>query len=202
MKKMILAVCLLAIAPIAIADVPPAIPQTPAAVDELVSIRPFTLENGFEFRWSAEKPLVESGYILVIKVNPDLVYPRQIEEPVLYVGNQTAQRINFGHESGYVVALVPGEVDFTTAPIWFGTPALPERVDSNRAQTERRLADRAGIKPFTAEQVQAAMANGGTRLSTADMDAMLEPLANLVQEYSPAENELVESFRMAAANSK
>jgi hypothetical protein len=188
--------------PVACADTPPAIPATPAGIDEVVSIRPFTLDDGFEFKWSQESPLVKSGVILVLKVDPALVYPRQIAEPVLYVGNQTAQRMNNGYESGYVVALVPGEVDLTKAPIWFGTPELPERVDRDMVAAERKLADEAGIKPLSARQATTAATNGGDALHAANMTALLEPVANLIEEYSPAENDLVDSYRIAARSGK
>jgi hypothetical protein len=198
MKKMIVAIVALMLVPAAGADVPPAIPATPAAVDELVSARPFQLDEGFEYNWSVERPLVESGVILVIKVDPALVYPRQIAEPVLYVGDHTAQRLNLGDESGYVVALVPGDVDLTKTPIWFGTPELPERVDADMAKAERILADRAGIRPFSVDQVQAAQARGGAPMRMANMTALLAPVATLIEEYSPAETDLVTSYRVAA----
>jgi hypothetical protein len=198
MKKMILAVCFLAFAPLAMADTPPAIPATPAAVDEVISIQPFTLDEGFEFDWSKERPLVKSGVILVLKVDPALVYPRQIAEPVLYVGDTTAQRMNFGNESGYVVALVPGEVDLATTPIWFGSPELPERVDRAMVSAERKLAEQNGIKAVSARAAQTAVANGGERIHASNMTELLDPIATLIEDHSPAENELVESLRFQA----
>jgi hypothetical protein len=202
MKKVILAVTLLAFVPFVVADEPPAIPATPAGVEEVVSIQPFTLDEGFEFDWSKERPLVKSGVILVLKVDPALVYPRQVAEPVLYVGDTTAQRLNFGNESGYVVALVPGDVDLTKAPIWFGSPELPERVDAAMVKAERKLAESNGIKALSARAAQTAVANGGARIQVADMTELLEPVAGLIERYSPAENELVESYRFQAESSR
>jgi len=51
----------------------PVVPPTPAAVDDILYVRPFTLEKGYRFEWSREKPLLNKGVILVLKVNPDLV---------------------------------------------------------------------------------------------------------------------------------
>ena len=144
MKMIIAFLCTAAVASIALAGAP-AIPDVPAAVDDVIYARSFALENGYEFNWSNERPLVTTGTILVLKVNPDLVVPRQTAEPVLYVGNQTAQRVNFGNESGHVIAIVPGEVDLATSPIWFGTPELPEQVDAATVKAERAQADAAGI---------------------------------------------------------
>src|SRR5690606_37988228 len=135
-------------------------------------------------------------YIIVIEVNPDLVYPRQSAEPVLYVGDQTAQRLNVGYESGFVVALVPGELegdnklDLTKAPIWFGTPELPERVDADRIRQEKALAVNVGIKPFDAEKIEKVLAEGGETMAEETLAGVLEVVADLVDEYSPQEADL------------
>ncbi len=200
MKAIILSVCMFSVAACALAEGLPPVPSTPAAVAELVYARPFTLSNGYKYDWNKERPTVTSGTLLVLKVNPDLVVPRQLAEPVLYVGNQTAQRLNHGHESGHVIAIVPGEVDLTQTPIWFGSPDLPERVDANMVQTERALADAANIQPFAAEQVQAAAAKGGERLEVSDLYTLLrDHVAELVLQYSPQEKHLAEMWRLPVA---
>ena len=185
MKATIAFACPLVLATIALAG-PPAIPATPAPVEQIVYDRPFTLEEGFKFTWSQEQPDVTVGVLLVLKVDQALVYPRQEPMPVLYVGDRTAERINLGHKCGYSIALVPGEVDLTTAPIWFGTPALPEKIDAAAATTGRSLADQAGIKPFPEEAVKAALAKGGEPLSTANRTTLLrDEVASLILEYCP-----------------
>jgi len=197
MKKSLLMLAgVLAVGSVALAA-PPAIPSTPAAVDGLVYARTVTLESGFTYVWNAEKPTVTTATLLVLRVDPDLVFPRQVAEPVLYVGDHTAQRINAGHQSGHVVALVPGEVDLATAPIWFGTPDLPERVDAATVKAERSLAAQAGIAPFTREQVAAATAKGGAALNASDMEALLRTeVAELILEHTPQEAHLAEAFRV------
>jgi hypothetical protein len=196
MKNLLFAVCVLSAATCAVAEVP-AMPATPAAVDQVVSIRPFVVDEGFEFTWRLERPLVNSGVILVLKVDPALVYPRQVAQPVLYVGDTTAQCMNHGNESGYIVAIVPGDVDLTTALIWFGTPEMPEQVDADRIETERRLAERAGIKALSARAAETAAENGGGRIRVANMTELLGPIATLIENHSPAEHERVVSYRMA-----
>jgi hypothetical protein len=176
---------------------PPAIPATPAPVEQIVYARPFTLEEGYKFTWSQEQPNVTSGVLLVLKVDQALVYPRQEPMPVLYAGDRTAERINQGHKCGYAIALVPGEVDLAKAPIWFGTPALPEKIDAAAATTERSLADQAGIKPFPDEAVKAALAKGGEPLSTANRTTLLrDEVASLILEYCPDEKYLADAFRV------
>ncbi len=196
MKTLMLMASTLCVALVAVAG-PPAVPATPAAVEDLVYTRTFTLQNGFEFDWSKERPLVTSGTLLVLKVDKALVLPRQQAEPVLYVGDHTAQRINSGYDSGYVIALVPGEVDLAKAPIWFGTPELPERIDAAKAKAERARAEAAGMKPFSAEKIAAASAKGGEQLNVASQYELLRgQVSDLIDEYSPQEAPLAETFRM------
>jgi hypothetical protein len=180
------------------------VPPTPAAVDGVVYVRPFTLTNGFEYTWSQERPTVKSGTLLVLKVSDSaLIVPRQIAEPVLYVGDYPAQRLNSGWESGYVVALVPGDVDLAKTPIWFGTPALPESVNQAQARTERAQAEAAGIKPFAEKELREARERGGSRMNVADMCTLLhEEVASLIERYSPQEKALVETYRVPAGASQ
>jgi hypothetical protein len=186
-------------------DLPP-VPPTPAAVLELISARPFVLGAPYRTEWREEQPEVAAGYILVLKVDPDLVLPRATPMAVLFVGDQVAERINHGYESGKVIAVVPaplkdGEVDLdlTKAPIWFGTPQLPEQVSAVTIANELRLARQAGIRPFTKEQVEAAVSRGVPRgehplLRPTSRTLLLRAVAPLVIEHSPDERELGEGF--------
>ncbi len=196
MKKTLTLLCVtFVMTTVAVADdVPPPVPATPAAVDAVVYARPFTLAEGYQFEWSKERPTVKEGMILVLKVSPDLVYPRQCLEPVLYVGNQTAERVNIGYKSSYVIAIVPGKVDLEKSPIWFGTPELPERVDANMTQQERTLADNAKIKPFEKTKVAAATKRGDKKLDAADRDELRRMLVPLIRQYSPDEKVLADTL--------
>lgn len=174
---------------------PPQTPATPAAVQDIVFAQPFTLDQGEVSSWRAERPVVDSGYIIVLKVNPDLVYPRQSAEPVLYVGDTTAQRLNVGYRSGHVVAIVGAEItgdqamDLSKVKIWFGTPELPERVDANRIAQESALADAAGIKPFSADKISGLLAQNET-LSEQTMAGILDDVAAQIRRFSPQEEEV------------
>ena len=144
--------------------------------------------------------MVTAGTLVVLKVNPDLVVPRQSPEPVLYAGNQTAQRLNIGHESGHVIAIIPGEVDLTQITIWFGRPELPERVNAGMINSERALAEAAGIQPFASQKVQEATSEGGGRLEVFDLHSLLrDHVAALVLQYSPQEKHLAETWRLPVA---
>jgi len=170
------------------------LPETPAAVTDIVYARPFTLERGFRYDWSAEHPTVSAGTLVVLIVDTCLVHPRDAAEPVLYAGGQTAQRLNSGHESGFVIALVPGEVDLARTPIWFGNPELPERVSVQTIRQQRALADEAGIRPFAEERIKGVMQDP---LEASDLAALLrDHVSDLVLEYSPQEKELAEIWRL------
>ena len=198
MKAILVSVCLLAVAATVFAA--PPVAKTPAAVDEVVYARPFTLNDGFRFDWTNEPFQVTKGTILVLKVDPKLVIARQLEEPVLYVGNQTAMRLNQGDQSGYVVAVVPGDVDLTKDPVWFGTPELPERINAARIQAERQQAEKAGIKALSAEKAKVATDNGGSRVSAQDMSSLLrDTISTLVEKYSPQEKSAAETWRLPVA---
>lgn len=172
----------------------PPVPKTPAAVRDVLYASPFTIAQPYHHDWRKERPLVQSGFLIVLNVNPDLVFPRQVAEPVLYVGSQTAERLNVGYPSGRVVALVPGPVDLTRDPIWFGTPQLPEQVDAATIQVERAKAEAAGI---TAKPPAALAAAFRQKVDVADKWALLREAGVLVQQYSPQETALAETLLSA-----
>jgi len=197
MKTFGLSVCTFIVAIHAIASELPPVPATPSAVTDLVFARSFTLEKGYRYNWSKDRPIVRSGTLVVLKVDPDLVFPRNAAEPVLYAGNQTVQRLNHGHESGYVIGIIPGDIDLTQAPFWFGRPALPERVTAEMIKSERALADAAKIQPFATEKVQSLTQES---LQASDLYSLLrDHVANLVLEYSPQEKDLAEKWRLPVA---
>ena len=149
----------------------------PGGVQRIVSATPFLLERGWTHEWRAEKPRYDAGWLLVLEVDPGFVQPTQLEEPVLYAGSETVERMNHGARSGRVVAILPSTrtraggvaLDLATTPIWFGGAFLPERVDAARIERERARADALGVRPL-------AMPAIGAPLSLGSRDD-LDPLA-------------------------
>lgn len=196
MKAVTLLLCTLALAGPALAA-EPAMPQTPAAIDEIVYARPFSLDEGFKFYWRKERPQVTEGLILVLKADKNLLVPRAAKMPILFVGAQTAQPINQGHESGYLVAIVPGTPDLTKTPIWFGTPDFPDQIDAADIEAEQAKAEAAGMKAQSAKNVQGAHTAGGETLEAANLSEVLRTeLADLILEYSPQDKHIAEGFRV------
>jgi hypothetical protein len=183
-------------------EVPP-IPSMPAAVDGLVYARSFSLTEGFMFDLRKERPEVKEGLLLVLKADEALLVPRAALMPVLYVGDQTAERLNMGDKSGHVIAIVPGKPDLTKAPIWFGTPRFPEKIDHAVIKAEREMAEEAGIRPLPADQVKAALALGGDPIKATNLREVLRrEAAELILKYSPQEKHIAEGFRVPEVRRK
>jgi hypothetical protein len=173
-------------------------------VRELVFAQAFKLDKSYAHTWRKEQPQVSAGYVLVLAVDPEFVRPTQVAEPVLYVGDQTAERINAGDVSGRLVVIVPsgvdarGEVDLdlNNAPIWFGAPDLPERIDAAQLRVELNAALGKGVKPLAQEQVQGALRRGGKSLRLPNREALEHKIATVLQKYSPNETDLIRVLKL------
>jgi hypothetical protein len=168
------------------ADVP-RVPATPAGVQDVVYAAPFVLKEGYRSDWRRERPLVRQGHLVVLRVSPDFVFPRQTAEPVLYAGDETVERINVGYTSGYVVGIVPGNTALGLIPIWFGAPRLPESVDASMVRIEQSRARAAGIQPVSPDRIRLALRKS---LELGNKSDLLREAGMLVQLYAPDEREL------------
>lgn len=176
---------------------PPLPADAAAAPVTLVEAWPFTLAEGTTHWWRAEQPSYAAGHLLVLAVDRDAVHPRQALEPVLFVGAETAERVNLGSESGYVVAIVPGPadgsaLDLASAPIFFGDAALPEELDLAACAAQLDAARALGVAAPPAAAVAAAL-----RETVAFDDAYdLHYFAStLIERYSPVERDLISGLR-------
>lgn len=169
----------------------PAIAVTPTGSAESVSgllyVRPFTLERPYRYLYSAEQLEVSSGFLIVLEVDRTLAQPRNFAMPALYVGSRPIELLNFGHLSGRVVAIVPGDTDFANAPAYFGSTELPERVDATRGVQELAAARAIGVRAFPPAMVEAARAEGGAPLAARDIDAVYEAGSELILIHAPEE---------------
>ncbi len=174
------------------------VPPTPAPIKRIVAAHGFTLETPFPYTWTKERVMVSSGTLVVLEVDPALVVPRNTLEPVLYAGNIPVQRLNHGNKSGRVIGIVPGNIDVTTMPIWFGTPQLPGRVTRAMAEAERARAEKAGVA-HTFERSSIVGLDSPATVSK-DLAALLRTVAaDLVLTYSPQDKDLAESWRLPVA---
>ena len=135
----------------------PPLPDAPSRVPvTLLEAHPFTLVEPATHWMRAERPTYTEGWLLVLETSRDLLVRRQSYENVLYVGSETAERVNTGAQSGRVVAIVPGPLDLAQAPIFFGEPELPENVTKGEARRQLQLAWDAGVRPYAEVQLVAA----------------------------------------------
>lgn len=174
-----------------------ALPATPAPVKDLLYARRFTLVTPYTNTGSKERASVSTGVLVVLEVDQAYVFPRETLEPVLYAGNTPVKRLNHGHLSGRVIGIVPGNIDLSTAPIWFGTPELPERVTRGIVEAERARAERAGIRAFPRAKLSAVER---PPVAAQDLATLLRNVAaELVYEFSPQEKELADAWRLPVA---
>lgn len=181
----------------------PALPaDTLAGQVDLVYAQPFVLDQPFTHYYRVEQPQFSAGMLLVIEVEDRaLIHPRQTYQPVLYAGAQTAERINVGAESGYLVIVVPAplaadgsvDLDLGAGPIFFGEPALPEQVDAQAVQRELARAVARGLTAPTESQIASVM-HELVRLP--DLGELHAWASNLVETYSPQEVDLVAGLRV------
>lgn len=162
----------------------------PGGVQAILSATPFVLERGYTHVWRADAPRHDAGWLLVLEVDPAFVQPTQREEPVLYAGHETVERMNHGARSGRVVAILPSvrardgrpALDLATTPLWFGEAFLPERVDAARIERELARARALGVTPLEVPKV-------GDLLQLESRDD-LDPLAGeLILAHDPYEQD-------------
>jgi len=184
----------------------PAAPTAPPArwgpVRGIVYARPFALAEPYVHEWRLEKPAVNGGWLVVLEVDPQYVEPRQVAMPVLMVGGETVECLNFGYESGRVVGIVPAALDerglpaldLASSPAWFATAELPERVDAAWIAAERARARPEDVATFTDAEIAAARARGGELLQVADRVQLDREAAALIIAHAPSEHERAEGL--------
>lgn len=166
-------------------------PVRPAPL-ELLHAETFRLDRGYPHRYRGDTPIVDRGWLLVIAGDPAALATRQMKMPVLQVGAQTAERINFA-PTGKLVVLVPGDFRLQDAPIFLGSPALPEELRQDQIDAELAAARAAGVEPPAAAVVTKVTQPGH---SYADDWELRQRAMDLVEQFSPGEAELVRGWRV------
>ncbi len=147
-------ITLFALAAVAAEPVVPV--DTGTSVRELVWAQPITLQAPHVASLRAGAPTVVAGVLLELRVDPELMMPSQLFEPVLYVGSSVAHKFNWDPVSGCAVVWASGPYDLATEPVFFGSLELPERVDHDRATAEVQAARDVGVLPMSSEQITRA----------------------------------------------
>jgi hypothetical protein len=166
----------------------PPVHAAAGGVFSIVAAQPFVLDRPWNHTWRKEQPQFDAGWLVVLSVDPALVVPRQVEEPVLYAGAQTVERVNVGEESGHVIAIVPSArdskgnvaLDLAATPFYFGANELPERVTALMAQTQLEHALAKGVHPLAVPHV-------GETLHLPSRDELDQRAALWILEHAPDE---------------
>jgi len=182
-----------------------AVASTPVPVYRILAMRPFELDVSFESEWRAERPTVRSGWLMAIEVDRPTSRSRQMAMPVLYVGDQVAERLNEGGPASVdaspeilrLVVIVPAPIagdgsvtqPLRERPAFFGAPALPEQVNADWIALEVAAAAAAGLKAPSTEALEAALAQGGPMVRATDRAALLTTAAALLRTWSPTERD-------------
>jgi hypothetical protein len=173
----------------------PVDPNVPAAPNALLWARPFVSEKPIEFVVNGEKKLLTKGLILVLDVDKKLVEPLDVPDYVVYVGDAVAQKINSGYVSGKLVVMAP-EVDLATAPIWFGSRAVTERLTPSDVSKEKARAAEKAIRPRSEAELRAARrAAGAGRFDVKNMDELWFETGPTILRFAPDERDMVMSLR-------
>jgi len=179
------------------AAIAPVVPTAATgAVFDLLYARPFTLELPFVYTYTKEQPEITGGTLLVLRVDPELVKPREVDVPVLFAADTPVHLTNTGYPSGILIAFVPARIDLRTAPFYFGSMELPERIDLARGAAELHAAVALGASAFSKETVTRAFAAGGEPAKFADSVALFRAAADLIDRYAPDESYVAERYRV------
>ena len=176
-------------APNPIAPAPAAAPR-PVQL-ELLHAEAFTLDQPYLHRWRADLPAVDRGWLLVVAGDAAALQTRQLKMPVLQVGAMTAERVNHAPD-GKLVVLVPGDFALQDAPIFLGTPALPEELSAPTLEAELAAARAAGAVPPPAATIAKAI-QPARRF--ADDWELRQRAIDLVERFSPSETDLIRGWR-------
>jgi len=174
----------------------PALPATPAPISSIIAARPFTVEIPWATDWREDRAFVSEGWIVLLSVPHDFVVPRQTQEPILFAGGTTVERLGNFIEEGVILAIVPATPRTSAAPghaaetaegmrplsqlaFWYGTPGLPEQVDVATLASEIASAEVAKIGARPASEIARALQRGGAAVTAADRAELLSIAASM-----------------------
>jgi len=166
-------------------------PMAYGAPPALLHVQNFSLEQGHTYTWTAARPTITEGTIVVVEVSKADARVAQVGSAVLYVGATPAERANNGDQDGRIIAFVPGHVDLSATPIFWGPPTLPERVD---AAAGRAALKANKVPALKTEVIQTATQPAVHLTNTA---GLYRHLADLIDAHAPGDHAWAEGYRRA-----
>ncbi len=138
----------------------PAMPATPAPAGEILWARAFEVDEPWASDFRADHPMIQRGFILVLKADAALAFPRQVACPVLMAGDMPCEVIEPVAGSEYVVAIAASldtagtdpaqrarsdsEV-FAALELYWAAPMLPEQMTVDVAVAACDVARTSGV---------------------------------------------------------
>ena len=159
-------------------------------VSSLAHVETFSVTQPALFAWNAEARTFTTGTLFVVAVDKKHAKVRQVGGPVLYVGTTPAARLNPGYLDGHIVAYVPGHVDLSETPVFWGPSTLPEQVKPG-VHGEQALRQ-ANAAPFPAQVVTSAT-HPTQQLS--DQKAIQLRAAELIDRFAPGDADFARGYR-------
>jgi hypothetical protein len=160
-----------------------------AGPPSLILAQQVQLSQPHAYLWTAEQPQITRATVVVVSVDSEDAQVRQVGGPVLYVGAVPAERLNNGDIDGAIIAFVPGHIDLSQTPIFWGPPTLPER----SSPSEREAA----LQQTVAQPTEAGRLTARTLqpIHLKDTAGLYQYLADFIDTYAPGEHERAQAYR-------
>jgi hypothetical protein len=132
--------------------------QAADPVDAIGCARAVHFATPYAWHWSADPLAVVDATALVVRADPELLRPRAVGQPVLYVEGWPAEVLWQGGDTALVLAPLGLS---GPARAWFGDDTLPERVDAAKRKAESAAAE--GLERLDVKAVGTPLTWTGTR---------------------------------------
>jgi len=110
-------------------------------VESVVWAQPFQLTEPARYLGRGDHAAFSGGWIVQVEVASGSGRARQVAQPVLYVGEWPARRVNHSEAGTCLVVWVPQPVALGESPVFFGPQTLPERVDESAGKAAAAAAE-------------------------------------------------------------
>jgi len=136
--------------------------HTPRSVGAVRWAQPFTLQEASTWTMGRTPRSLSAGWLVEVEAPAELLQPRAIGQQVLFADASPVRALHPPLMADCAVVVVPGDslpadVDLSTVHWYFGSTALPERMDLDHGIWEQKVAVGAGIGPIAPDEVVPAV---------------------------------------------
>ncbi len=135
--------------------------HTPRAVGAVRWAQPFSLQEATPWTMGREPRSLTAGWLVEVEAPAALLQPRAIGQQVLFADATPVRPLHPPLVANCAVVVVPGHAlpadgDLSAVHWYFGSAALPERMDLDHGTWEKKVAIGAGIGPTAPDEVAPA----------------------------------------------